>query len=164
MHLSFIGLVIGTVHLNLSHSNFSLFAKKRKSQRENIVDSTQGLSNFRFKSYRTISLDLEGSPEITSDSDAFARFNEECRRSGIIQTFLKKPTRHYPAHHYKRKIKQRKGFQQTEARAELYIEKHAYIKPHNNIKYASIRHIPRIIEAIKQFKAWKANAPRNKGL
>lgn len=158
MRLSFIGLVIGTTHLNLNRVDFSLFAKKKDQQKNILQDGTGGEPIFRIKPYRTISLDLENHPGIKSASAAMAKFNEESARSGLIQTIIKRPTRHYPAHHYKREIKQRKGFQQSEARMESYIKRHTFLQPHDDIKYVSRQKLPRIMEAIKQFKSWEASS------
>ncbi|KAK2196144.1 hypothetical protein BdWA1_002744 [Babesia duncani] len=105
----------------------------------------------------TLHLNLNRKNRIVNYQDAITQYRIMLSQSGIEKIANERPERHYPAHHYKRIMKQRMPFLIAENRREAWDRRHTEIKEENKIEKVTSRHLPNILKAVDYYEAWLNN-------
>lgn len=89
-----------------------------------------------------------------NEYDVLSKMNKVLALHNADKVLNERPTRHYPRHHYKRMIKQKKGFQMSQSRREAYYAKHTEIPIADDITFLRDRHMKGIMEAVNCYDSW----------
>eukprot|EP00371_Babesia_bovis_P000692 XP_001609339.1 hypothetical protein [Babesia bovis T2Bo] len=74
--------------------------------------------------------------------------------TGDLDPKLNRPTRHYPAHHYRREIQQKIGWQRKESRVQDILRKATVPLPEDDCSMLPPNLRPRILEAFNKYEEW----------
>ncbi|KAK1936458.1 hypothetical protein X943_003596 [Babesia divergens] len=86
---------------------------------------------------------------------AAAMWRDYVENSGQMEPSLNRPLRHYPAHYYKRQIKQKIGLQRKEAKIKKILEEATIPKPKDDFTNLHPIHHERILDAFDRLEAWQ---------
>nr|PVC54390.1 hypothetical protein MACL_00003103 [Theileria orientalis] len=131
MNFCFIYSFVASYNLLSNSSNLPLLSRKHSNRNTFDDKMFKGVSPFRINRRTTVEIKID---------DTLGNSN--------------RPLRHYPKHHYKRLIKQKKGFQLSDARRKAIIDKHTQIDPKDDIGFLRDEHLDKILEAVDSFDQW----------
>uniref|UniRef100_A0A3B0MTT9 Uncharacterized protein n=1 Tax=Theileria annulata TaxID=5874 RepID=A0A3B0MTT9_THEAN len=154
MNLPFIYSFITTSTFFHNQSQMGLFSKK--SSKNDILDNidVKGLPHFSINHKTTIKIEIAKDKNIRNEYDVLKKLNKVMKSHNADKILNERQTRRYPRHHFKRMIKQSKGFQMSDARREAYYSKHTEIPIGDDITLLRNKHMKNIMESVKYYDSW----------
>ncbi|ORM41269.1 uncharacterized protein BXIN_0851 [Babesia sp. Xinjiang] len=85
---------------------------------------------------------------------AAAMWKDYLEKSGDVDPKLNKPLRHYPAHHYRRDMRQKVGLQRKASKLQSILRTATTPNPRDDCANLDPKLHTRILDAFKLFEGW----------
>ncbi|GIX64836.1 DUF3575 domain-containing protein [Babesia caballi] len=156
MRVAFVGLFCASLPHTDRRGELALYARKRGDTNANKSQKDASGISYCLPPY-TYSQNPDDYAYLKEPGKiAAAMWRDYIDNSGQMDPKLNRPMRHYPAHHYKREIKQKIGLQRKEARLQILLREATTPRPEDDFMNLNPIHRPRILDAFDRLEAWKS--------